>query len=95
MLVLTRKPGQSIIIGEGIVVTVLDVKGDQVRLGINAPRDLPVHREEVYAMIKAENIAAARAEPGILEQLGEFLEETRSGKKDNAGDNSAREREPR
>jgi carbon storage regulator len=51
MLVLTRHPHQSIMIGPDVVVTVLDVRGDQVRLGIRAPRDVEVHREEVYAAL--------------------------------------------
>ena len=59
MLVLSRRANQSIVIGDDIVVTVLDVRGDQVRLGIDAPRHLAVHREEVYAQIQAENQAAA------------------------------------
>jgi carbon storage regulator len=48
MLVLTRKPDQSIVIGDDIIVTVLEVRGDQIRLGITAPRDVEVHREEVW-----------------------------------------------
>ncbi|MEO6713117.1 MAG: carbon storage regulator CsrA [Mycobacteriales bacterium] len=48
MLVLTRKSNQSIVIGDDIVVTVLEVRGDQIRLGITAPRDVAVHREEVW-----------------------------------------------
>jgi carbon storage regulator len=59
MLVLSRRANQSIVIGDDIVVTVLDVRGDQVRLGISAPRHLAVHREEVYAQIQSENEAAA------------------------------------
>lgn len=48
MLVLTRKSNQSIVIGDDIIVTVLEVRGDQIRLGITAPRDVDVHREEVW-----------------------------------------------
>jgi carbon storage regulator len=59
MLVLSRRANQSIVIGDDIVVTVLDVRGDQVRLGIQAPRHLPVHRKEVFAQIQRENQAAA------------------------------------
>lgn len=73
MLVLARKPGQSIVIGENIVVTVLEVRGDQVRLGIEAPRELPVNREEIHALIRAENAAAARADADALEGLEELL----------------------
>ncbi len=59
MLVLTRRANQSIIIGNDIVVTVLEIRGDQVRLGITAPRSVSVHREEVYAEIQRENREAA------------------------------------
>ncbi len=59
MLVLTRRANQSIMIGDGVVVTVLEVRGDQVRLGIQAPRSVPVHREEVYNELVASNRAAA------------------------------------
>ncbi|MBX7162022.1 MAG: carbon storage regulator CsrA [Acidimicrobiia bacterium] len=54
MLVLTRKPNQSINIGDDIVVTVIEVRGDQVRIGIEAPRHVGVQREEIYLQIQAE-----------------------------------------
>lgn len=63
MLVLTRRANQSIIIGHDVVVTVLEVRGDQVRLGIKAPREVVVHREEVYAEIQRENREAAAIRP--------------------------------
>lgn len=59
VLVLTRKRDESIIIGDDIRVTVVDVRGDQVKLGIEAPRSIPVHREEIYKEIQAENRRAA------------------------------------
>lgn len=65
MLVLSRKPNQSIVISSDIVVTVIEVKGDQVRLGIKAPREVTVHREEVAAEIRAANRAAARTDAGL------------------------------
>ena len=52
MLVLSRKKNESIVINDSIVVTVIEVRGDKVRLGITAPRDVPVHRQEVYEAIK-------------------------------------------
>ena len=52
MLVLSRKKGESVIIRENIVVTVVEIRGDKVRLGIEAPEDVPVHRREVYEAIK-------------------------------------------
>jgi carbon storage regulator len=54
MLVLTRRVGDSIVIGDEIVVTVLEVRSDQVRLGIDAPREVSVHREEVYRQVVEE-----------------------------------------
>ena len=54
MLILTRRMGETLMIGEEITVTVLGVKGNQVRLGVNAPRNVAVHREEIFARIKNE-----------------------------------------
>jgi len=54
MLILTRKPGEVLNIGDDVTVTVLEIKGNHVRLGINAPLDVEVHREEVYLRIKNE-----------------------------------------
>jgi carbon storage regulator len=59
MLVLSRKRDQQIIIGDGIVVTVVEIRGDKVRLGIEAPTDVPVHRKEVYEAIKAHSNQAS------------------------------------
>ncbi|MES1943373.1 carbon storage regulator [Salinisphaera sp. PC39] len=58
MLILTRRIGESVVIGDKISVTVLGVKGNQVRLGVNAPRDVSVHREEIYAKIQSEGETA-------------------------------------
>ncbi|MBI1755750.1 MAG: carbon storage regulator CsrA [Fimbriimonas ginsengisoli] len=63
MLVLTRKVHQSIVIGESIEVVVLEVRGEQVRLGIRAPRDVAVHRKEIFDQIVEENKAAAQTRP--------------------------------
>jgi carbon storage regulator len=54
MLILTRRVGETVIIGNEVTVTVLGVKGNQVRIGVNAPKDVPVHREEIYERIKRE-----------------------------------------
>jgi carbon storage regulator len=60
MLMLTRRPGETIVIGDDIRVTVVEVNGNQVRLGIGAPREVPVHREEIAKRIAAEKQAAGR-----------------------------------
>lgn len=73
MLVLTRKRDESIIIGDDIKVTIVEVRGDQVKLGIDAPRSIPVHREEVYKEIQEENRRAALKAGGDLKELDEFL----------------------
>ena len=57
MLVLSRQRDESIIIGDDIVVTIVDIRGDKVRLGINAPNHITVHRQEIYEAIKRENAA--------------------------------------
>jgi carbon storage regulator len=68
MLVLTRHVHQSIVIGHDVIVTVLEVRGDQVRLGITAPKEIQVHREEVFAALTAANRQAATS-AGDLELL--------------------------
>lgn len=70
MLVLTRKTGESIVIGDQIVVTVLEVRSDQVRLGIEAPRSVQVHREEVVRRVEGENVAAAASADRARALLG-------------------------
>ena len=59
MLILTRRTGETVMIGNEVTLTVLGVKGNQVRIGINAPKNVPVHREEIYERIRHEKIAPA------------------------------------
>jgi carbon storage regulator len=63
VLVLTRKVNQSIVIGDDIEVVVLEVRGEQIRLGIKAPRNVVVHRKEIYEQIQEENQAASTVDP--------------------------------
>ena len=63
MLILTRKSGESITIGDDVKITVVEVKGKQVRIGIDAPRSYMIHREEVYLSIQEENRRAAKESP--------------------------------
>jgi carbon storage regulator len=64
MLVLTRKAGEQIVIGQDIVISVLDVRGDRIRIGISAPPDVPVNREEVHQRIQNEQVPGALVGPG-------------------------------
>jgi carbon storage regulator len=64
MLILTRRVGETLMIGDEVTVTVLGVKGNQVRIGVNAPRDVAVHREEIYERIKREQAGQTASEEG-------------------------------
>jgi len=66
MLILSRRPGETLNIGDEVTVTVLEVKGNQVRIGINAPREVAVHREEIYRRIaKEQELQKEKATPPI------------------------------
>jgi carbon storage regulator len=67
MLTITRKPGERIMIGDDVVVEIVEVTGSTVRVGITAPREKLIYREELWERVKAENEAAADADPGKFE----------------------------
>lgn len=69
MLVLTRRIGESLVIGDDVIIRVLDVKGDVVRIGVDAPRHVQIHRQEVYEAVKAANRAAAASSDAALAAL--------------------------
>ncbi|MCK5327955.1 MAG: carbon storage regulator CsrA [Candidatus Latescibacteria bacterium] len=69
MLVLTRKLGEGIVIGDGIRVTVMDIRGKQVKLAIDAPKEVTVHREEIYQRIVEENREAVSADSTRLSEI--------------------------
>ena len=75
MLVLARRLNESIMIGDDIEVVIIDIKGDQVKLGIKAPRKVTVHRKEIYQEIKQENIAAINSDfdPSTLRDLSDLF----------------------
>ncbi len=69
MLILARKINESIIINDNIEISILDIKGDQVKIGIDAPKNVPVFRKEVYQAIQEENKAAAKSSADIIHSL--------------------------
>lgn len=77
MLVLTRKPNQSIMIGDDVEIAVVEIKGEQVKLGITAPRNVKVHRKEVFEAIQRENIDASRSMPDHVESIQDILKKKR------------------
>ncbi len=85
MLVLSRQRDETIMIGDDIEITVVDIRGDKVRLGITAPNVIPVHRKEVYEAIKRENMAASNMKPEDL---------SKSADKKNARNHNARKDKP-
>ena len=70
MLVLSRHRDESIIIADNIVVTVVDIRGDKVRLGIEAPSEVPIHRQEVFDAIQRENQQASQVDPKVASDVG-------------------------
>lgn len=73
MLVLTRKSGESIRIGDDVRIVLLDIKGHQIRLGIEAPDDVPIHREELYIKIQKQNVKAAEVGLGAFAKIAKMM----------------------
>ncbi|PJJ73269.1 carbon storage regulator [Diaminobutyricimonas aerilata] len=73
MLVLTRKKGERVMIGDDIVITVIDVRGDSVRIGLDAPKGVPIQRAEVVAAVAEQNRAAAQTDDAAAETLAGLL----------------------
>ncbi|TGK11647.1 carbon storage regulator [Leptospira fletcheri] len=84
MLVLARRTNESIIIGDDIEIVIVDIKGDQVKIGVKAPKEVSVHRAEVYREIQAENKKAAgtKIKPEELGKIGNILKKGDTNKKD-------------
>ena len=73
MLILTRKSGEGIRIGDSITLRIIEVRGNQVRVGVEAPRNISVHREEIYELIQQQNRIAADSSPATPEELTSIL----------------------
>ena len=89
MLILARRIGESIMVGDQVEISVVDIKGDQVKLGISAPSQVKVYRREVYAAIQEENRAAAAVAPRSLPHIDGLLEKKEGAKREGS------KREPR
>lgn len=74
MLILTRKLGETIAIGDDIMITFLDIKGKQLRIGVSAPKSVPIHRGEIYQLIQEQNMQAAAANVKLQDIWSELIE---------------------
>ena len=73
MLVLTRRLKESIMIGDDIEISILSIEGDQVKIGISAPKNVDIHRKEIYLSIQQENSTATKTEASAIESLSNFF----------------------
>jgi len=85
MLILTRKLGENIRIGDRIKVAILDIKGGQVKLGIDAPPEIAVHREEIYERIREENERASGISPKVLREVAGVFRHPKKGRRTRGG----------
>jgi carbon storage regulator len=69
MLIITRRPGEKVMLGDDVVIEVIEVSGSSVRIGIAAPKSIPVYREELWKAVKAENEAAAKSDANLPQDL--------------------------
>ncbi len=74
MLILTRKLGERITIGDDIAITLLEIKGTQVKLGVEAPRSIAIHRQEIYERIRKENLGSSRVSDSDLTEAASFIQ---------------------
>ncbi len=84
MLILTRKLNESIMIGDQIEISIVDIRGDQVKLGIKAPKNIKVYRQEVYRAIQQENIEAVKSKPESVFPLENLLDKGKEKGKERA-----------
>ena len=85
MLVLSRRLNESIMVGDDVEIRIVDIKGEHVKLGITAPRSIPVHRKEIYEAIKKENIRAAQNNVQDLNDLNKLLDREKPPKEPPSG----------
>jgi carbon storage regulator len=69
MLIITRRPGEKVMLGDDVVIEVIEVSGSSVRIGIDAPKSIPVYREEIWTAVRDENAAAAKSDANLPEDL--------------------------